>query len=181
MKNLSSLLMDRSISFLQEDMNIKVINSKFEITCPKKTKLKENMAMIGLGGNINSLVCIGSDDILLDKIVEAFLEGEIINDKDLNDIRESVSCEVANIIIGNAITTLAKDSIINITPPIFIYKGKSLFKDKTSKITITTIKTNFGEMLISVIMSKTLLEEEFKFDNFKDKFNKNQNDNIHLK
>ncbi len=154
MKDFLNFLIKRSISYLQEDLNIEVIDSVFEIICPKKMKMKKNTVMIGLGGNINSLISIGSDDLLLDKILESFLEGAPIDNKDIADIRDSLSCEIANIIIGNAISPFANDSIINITPPILIYEESSFFKYKDSKITSVTIKTKFGEMLVVVTMPK---------------------------
>lgn len=162
MKNMLVLLMDRTISFLKEDMGIEVIDEKLEVTCPQKIKLKKNTAMIGLGGDVNSLVSIGTDDELLKKITNNFIDDEEFDIDEIQGINESMCCEIANIIIGNVLKS-TDDTTINITPPILVYEAKSLFKYKNAAITTATIKTNYGEALVSIVMSSELFENELKF------------------
>jgi len=96
-------LIERSISFLQDDLNINVITDKIEVIHTAKIDLKKNTAMIGTGGSIQVLITIGYDDNLLEKIVLAFLEGEEPVEAEKEELYESVSCEFVNIIVGNAL------------------------------------------------------------------------------
>lgn len=156
-------ILSRTISFLNDEMGITVISKNPEISSPKKVELKKNTAMIATGGSVQVLITMGYDDVLLEKLMEAFLEGEEIDEEEIDEIRESVSSEVINIIVGNALTNPIDDTVLNITPPILIYEAKSLFKHKSSKIAAATIKTNFGDMLLSIIGPKESFVNELNF------------------
>lgn len=163
MKDTLEPIMNRTMSFLEEDMGIAVISKAIEILSPKKVELKKNTVMIGTGGSIQVILTIGYDDLLLDKLVEAFLEGEKIDDDEKDEIRESVSCEFLNTVVGNAMTNFAGDGVISITPPVLIYEAKSLFKYKDSKIVTATIKTDFGDMTLAAVGPRELFEKELEF------------------
>ena len=156
-------IVERSITFLKEDLDIEVSSNSVEILSPKKVELKKNTAMIGTGGNVQVLITMGYDDELLDRVVEAFLEGEEVDDDELDEIRESVSCEVVNTIVGNALKNPLDGTTLSITPPILIYEAKSLFKHKDSKIAVATIKTEFGDMLLTTTGPKESFEKELNF------------------
>jgi len=156
-------LIKRAISFTQEKAEIKILDTKVEITCPNKIELKKNTAMLGTGGSIQIIITLGYDNILLDKLVEAFLEGDKVDNGELEEIRESVACEVVNIIVGNALKNPINDTVLSITPPILIYEAKKIFKYRNSKIATAVIMTQYGEMLISAIGPKELFVEELEF------------------
>jgi len=158
-----SPLIQRSISFLKDDLEIDVISENIDIISPKKVKLKKNTAMLGTGGSVQVLITMGYDDKLLDKVVEAFLEGEEAEEDELEEIQESVSCEVVNTIVGNALKNPLDGTTLGITPPILISEAKSLFKQKSSEIAAATIKTKFGEMLLTVVGPKELFSKTLNF------------------
>jgi len=158
-----SPLIQRSITFLKDDLEIDVISENIDIILPKKVRLKKNTAMIGTGGSIQVLITMGYDDKLLNKVVEAFLEGEEIEEEELEEIQESVSCEVINTIVGNALKNPLDGTTLGITPPILISEAKSLFKQKSSQIAAATIQTKFGEMLLTVVGPKELFSKDLNF------------------
>ena len=158
-----SPLIQRSISFLKEDLEIKVISENIVIILPNRIKLKKNTAMLGTGGSIQVLITMGYDDKLLDKVVEAFLEGEEVEEDELEEIQESVSCEVVNTIAGNALKNPLDGTTLGITPPILISEAKSLFKQKSSQIAAATITTEFGDMLLTVVGPKELFSKTLNF------------------
>ncbi len=158
-----SPLVERAMSFLQEDLEIQVLSKKVDIISPKKVKLKKNTAMIGTGGSVQVLVTMGYDDELLSKVVEAFLEGEEVDEEELEEIQESVSCEVVNTIVGNALKNPLDGTTLGITPPILISEAKSLFKQKSSQIAAATIITEFGEMLLTAVGPKEQFSETLNF------------------
>ena len=156
-------LVERSISFLQDDLGINVSSEEIQILAPKKVELKKNTAMIGTGGSVQVLITMGYDDELLEKVVEAFLEGEEIEEDEKDEIRESVSCEFVNTIVGNALKNPLDGTTLSITPPILICEAKSLFKQKSSKIAVAKIQTDFGEMLLTTIGPKETFSKELNF------------------
>ncbi|MFT5661394.1 MAG: CheY-specific phosphatase CheX [Sulfurimonas sp.] len=158
-----SPLVKRSISFLQNDLEINVSSDSTDGVSTKKVNLKKNTAMIGTGGSVQVLVTMGYDDALLDKIIEAFLEGEEIDEDEMDEVKESVSCEVINTIVGNALKNPLDDTALSITPPILIYEATSLFKQKSSQIVTATIKTEFGEMLVTVVGPKASYSKTLNF------------------
>lgn len=156
-------LVQRAMSFLQDELGINVETDNIELLSPQKVELKKNTAMIGTGGSIQVLITIGYDDALLGKIVEAFLEGEELDEDEKDEIHESVSCEFVNTIVGNALKNPLDGTTLSITPPILIHEAKSLFKHKTSKIAVATIQTEFGEMLLTTIGPKETFAKELNF------------------
>ena len=158
-----SPLIQRSVSFLKEDLEISIISENIDIISPNRIKLKKNTAMIGTGGSVQVLITMGYDDKLLDKVVEAFLEGEEIQDDELEEIQESVSCEVVNTIVGNALKNPLDGTTLGITPPILISEAKSLFKQKSSHIAAATITTEFGDMLLTAVGPKELFSQTLHF------------------
>jgi chemotaxis protein CheX len=156
-------LVERSISFLRDDLGIDVSADPIDIRSPKKVELKKNTAMIGTGGSLQVLITMGYDDELLDKVVEAFLEGEEIDDEEMEEIKESVSCEVVNTVVGNALKNPLDGTTLGITPPILIYEAKSLFRQKRSQIATAIIKTEFGEMLLTAVGPKETFSKTLNF------------------
>jgi len=153
----------RAIGFLKNDLGIAVKSEDVSIVSSLKLELKKNTAMIGTGGSIQVLITMGYDDVLLDKIVEAFLEGEEVEEEELEEIRESVSCEMINTIVGNALQNPLDGTTLGITPPILIYEAKSLFRQKKSQIATAIIETAFGEMLLTVVGPKESFTQRLNF------------------
>jgi chemotaxis protein CheX len=156
-------LSERAVSFLREDMSIEPQSGDIEISYPKRIELKKNTAMIGTGGSVKVIIAMGYDEPLLDKVVNRFLDGEEINPNEIDEIRESVSCEVVNIIVGNALINPVDNTTLSITPPVHIYEAKSLVQHKDSKIATAKVLTKFGDMLITVIGPRELFLEELDF------------------
>jgi len=155
-------ILDRLKSFLQDDMNIVVINDESKIINSEHITLKENTVLIGTGGSVQLLVTMGFDSEVLDKLVEEFSYGEVYEGEELIEIQESVACEVSNTIIGNAIKNPVDSSIINITPPILIHEAKSLAKHKNSLILECKIMTVIGEIQLTAIGPRDLFSDKLK-------------------
>lgn len=153
-------ILDRLKSFLEDDMNIAVVENNSEIIDSEHLTLKENTVLIGTGGSVQLFVAMGFDKNVLNKLVEEFCYGEVYEGSELIEIQESVACEVCNTIVGNAISNPVDDSIINITPPILIHEAKSLAKYKDSIILETKINTVMGEIQLTAIGPKDIFSEK---------------------
>ena len=154
---LDSLILQSKL-FLTEDMDIEIENI---VQDNKSTalNLKSHTAMIGIGGELNMMVVISFETSMLNKLVEVFLQGEALAPEEEEEIKESVTGEVINTLIGLAIPTFPKRGKgVTITPPISISDASNIKKNKDSKILTANIKTYYGEFSISVIIAKDVLK-----------------------
>jgi len=156
-------IINRAKSFLQDDMNIAVINDESKIVDSEHVTLKKNTVLIGTGGSVQVIITLGFDNEVLDKLVEEFCYGEAYEGDELIEMQESVACETSNIIIGNALKNPVDDTLINITPPILIHEAKSLAKYKNSMILESKINTIAGEVQLTAIGPKELFSDKIDF------------------
>jgi CheY-specific phosphatase CheX len=148
---LDSLILQIKL-LLQEDMCLEIINVETRKVEYKALELKEYTSMIGVGGKISLITVISFDSTLLNKLVTIFMDDEEVDDSDINEIRESVTGEVINTIIGLALPTFPhRGKGITITPPVIINEISILKKLTNSKIVSANIITNFGAVSISAI------------------------------
>ena len=155
-------IIKRVKTYLEEELNIDVFNTS-EITCPKNIHLKKNTVMIGTTGSIKLIISLGFDEKLLNIIVEKFLGEDNITDYTLEEVRDSVACEVTNTIIGNAIDNPVDESDIYITPPVLVCSGKTLNKEKNSKFAFITFITKYGEIELTAVGPKEQFENKLEF------------------
>ena len=140
--------------FLSEDMEMEIISVDIENESIDKLILKDYTSMIGTGGKLNIMVIISYEEKLLNKLVELFMEGEEVEEDEREEIIDSVSGETINTIIGLAIPTFpGRGKGVTITPPITISDASNMKKYKNSKILSAVVKTEFGTLSISAIVS----------------------------
>lgn len=155
-------IIKRVKTYLEDELGIDVFNTS-DITCPDNIHIKKNTVMIGTTGSIKLIITLGFDDVLLNKLFEIFIGDDDIEDSDLEEVRNSVACEVTNTIIGNAIDNPIDNSDIYITPPVLIYEAKTLKKSKDSKFVFVTFITKYGEIELTAVGPKEQFENELDF------------------
>jgi len=138
--------------FLQEDMSVDIINITVEEKDYPKLVLKDYTSMIGTGGKLTVMIVISYQKSMLDKLVELYMDGEEIDPDEEFEIKDSVSGEVINTIMGLALPTFpSRGKGVTITPPITINDAANIVKHKNSKIVSALIETKFGEFSISAV------------------------------
>jgi len=148
---LDSLILQTKL-FLQEDMNIEILDVSTNELDSNQLNLLEHTSMIGVGGTLNLMAVISFDDSISKTLVNLFMDGEEIDPEEEEEIIESVTGETINTILGLALPTFPnRGKGVTITPPISINKTSSLKKHKNSKILTATIKTKNGTLSISAI------------------------------
>lgn len=148
---LDSLILQTKL-LLQEDMKLEILDVETTKSDYEVLTLKEFTSMIGVGGKISLMTVISFDSALLNKLVSIFMDGEEVSDDEIDEIRESVTGEVINTIIGLALPTFPnRGKGVTITPPITINEASVLKKHKNSKIVSAKVTTNFGTVSISAI------------------------------
>ena len=155
-------LLNRTISFLRDDLNIKVINENFDILSSKTIELNVNSAVIGTNGTIKNNIAISYDEKLLNKITELFFESESSDDEKIESVAQNVSAEVLNIIVGNALSNPLDNSVLSITPPLLVKEKRILTEHENSEVAMAILKTEFGNMILYVFGPKELFQYEFK-------------------
>ncbi len=146
-----SPIVNRVTTYLQSDMNININKkAKFSYTHIEKVAVKQFTSYIHISGLVEVSVCMSYDLFLLDKILEEFNHGETIAKEELSDYRESVSMEVLNIIVGNALFNPYDKSILEITSPVITVFDELCSHDMNEKIAHVIVDTEFGEMQILV-------------------------------
>ncbi len=145
--------------FLSEDMDINIENVDIEDQSPDKLILKDYTSMVGTGGKLNSMVIISFENHLLDKLVELFMDGEEVEEEELEEIKDSVSGETINTIIGLALPTFPnRGKGVTITPPITINDASNIKKYKNAKIISANITTEFGALSISAMGPEDMIK-----------------------
>ena len=148
---LDSLILQTKL-LLQEDMKLEILDVETTKSEYDVLSLKEFTSMIGVGGKISLMTVISFDAELLNKLISIFMDGEEVPEDEIDEIRESVTGEVINTIIGLALPTFPnRGKGVTITPPITINEASVLKKHKNSRIVSANVTTNFGTVSISAI------------------------------
>lgn len=146
---------ERTMDFLSKDMNIELIKNSFEILHPNKTELCCYTAMIGIGGSANLMFTMSFENDILEALTKTFVYGDI-SEEEFEPLKESVVCEAANTVLGNAIPNFPGGGTgITITPPVMIEQGKTISKSGSSKISVATIETKNGLITMAIIGKDT--------------------------
>lgn len=148
---LDSLILQAKL-FLQEDMGMEIKDVTTFNSEEEKLTLKDYTSMIGAGGELNILVIISYEDKMLNQLVNLFMDGEEVSAEEAQEIKDSVSGEVINTIIGLALPTFPnRGKGVTITPPITVNDASNITKHKNSKIVSVNIATNYGEVSLSAV------------------------------
>ncbi len=146
-----SPVINRVTSFLQSDMGFNLNRQAiFTYTTMQKVGLKKFTSYIHISGLVEVSVCMSFDQFLLDKLLEELNHGHKVFQEELLEYRQSVSMEVLNIIIGNALFNPYDHSILKITSPYIIEHDELMTEGANEKIAHVIIDTEYGEMQVLV-------------------------------
>ncbi|WP_295055527.1 chemotaxis protein CheX [Sulfuricurvum sp.] len=152
LKAVLSAIVYRVELFMKNEMKI---DSEFdgEYRSVEKIELKKYTTTIGIGGSLNLLFYVTYNELLLDNLTRAFAYGDIEQSEFLI-LRESAAGEIANMIIGHAVTDFPnRGKGVTITPPVTIEDAKSILKTNGTGIMTALLSTPYGNMELNVIGS----------------------------
>lgn len=150
LKSLLLPLRDRSAAYLESELDIASKVEEIGGRILKESYSIKNSSLLATTGAIEVYVAMGYDGDLFEEIVKVFLQGDDVGAEELIEIKESISCELINIIVGNAIKNPLDSRSLNITPPLYIDDMSSIFKDKNSNVLTTKIETKYGNIYIAI-------------------------------
>ncbi len=146
-----SPVVNRTTTYLQSDMKVNIKNeATFSYALIDEIKIKDYCSYIHISGLVDVSVCISYDKFLLDKLLNEFNQGHPIKDSEVVEYRESISREVINIIVGNALFNPYDKTVLEITTPYIIEHDELITHDLHQKIAQVLIDTEYGEMQILV-------------------------------
>lgn len=152
LKAVLSAIVYRVELFMKNEM---MIETEFdgEYRSVEKIELKKYTTTIGIGGSLNLLFYVTYNELLLDNLTRAFAYGDIEQSEFLI-LRESAAGEIANMIIGHAVTDFPnRGKGVTITPPVTIEDAKSILKTNGTGIMTAFLSTPYGNMELNVIGS----------------------------
>jgi chemotaxis protein CheX len=137
--------------FLIHEMKIETV-VEGEYRSGDKFFLKKYTTMIGVGGTLNLLFYVTYDESLLDHLTYKFAYGHVL-DHEFQALRESAAGEIANTVIGHAISDFPdKGKGVAITPPVTIEDAKCINTHATQMLTVL-VSTPYGNIELNVIGS----------------------------
>jgi len=146
-----SPVVNRATTYLQSDMKINIKNKAlFSYKLINEIKIKDFCSYIHISGLVDVSVCISYNKFLLDQLLNAFNHGHPVKKSEMLQYRESISKEVINIIIGNALFNPYDKTVLNITTPCIIEYDELVMHDLHQKVAQVIIDTEYGEMQILV-------------------------------
>ncbi len=117
--------------------------------------VSDMVIMIGVVGEIRGQICLELTTETAEKIVSGMMDG--IPVVTMDDIGISAVAELGNMIMGNACTMFAKNSVnIDITPPSVLIGDQIRISNKVATIVIPLIITNYGNININVTAEEVL-------------------------
>ncbi len=138
--------------FMNDEMAIKTTFDG-EYRSVEKIELKKYTTTIGIGGTLNLLFYVTYNEALLDSLTRAFAYGQI-DESEFQELRESTAGEIANMIIGHAVSDFPnRGKGVTITPPVTIEDAKSILKTNGTGIISAWLSTPHGKMELNVIGS----------------------------
>ncbi|HEX5670106.1 MAG TPA: ATP-binding protein, partial [Sulfuricurvum sp.] len=141
----------RTRAFLSEDIGLNLLSKDFQIVSTHILTPYPYMVQIKISGSINYLFIMGFESKMLEEIGRFFIV-DAQGDTAYEFMKEQVACEVANTVLGNAITHFSnKGAGVTIMPPSMIGTGNVLLKRSHENICTTEIKTSSGLITLAFI------------------------------
>lgn len=146
----------RARSFLSDDMEIELLENDFEISKPNILPSYPYAVKIRISGAVNALFIMGFEAHALEEVSKFFVV-DAQGDAAYEFMKEHVACEVANTVLGNAITNFPNKGVgVSITPPFMIGLGNPLFKNAHTNLCTTEIKTSGGAIMLALLAENTI-------------------------
>jgi chemotaxis protein CheX len=156
---------EQTVIFLVNEMKIELLSKDFEMIFPEEFESRHYTAIIVVGGKVNFMFIMSFENKLIDVLIKKFIYGDMY-DKEIEEIRAGIACEVANTVIGMSIPNFPdKGAGITITPPNIIEDKKLIEKNSASLMNVVGIKTSVGNILIGIILSEEVASLKEGMDN----------------
>ena len=141
----------RSCSFLNEDMGFECVSKEFDILTVSKLPAYPYMVEIKISGSVNYKFIMSFEANALEEVAKFFIV-DAHGEGAYEFMKEQVACEVANTVLGNAITQFPnKGEGVVITPPYMIGINNAQIKNKGATICMTQIKTASGIVMLALL------------------------------
>lgn len=155
---LTDAFLARSEEYLHNDLDIEG-ESDIHLYSDKNYFTFYNCSRIDTTGSLEVSIIMGFEKNLFNEIMTIMLQGEAVAEEEIEELTMSISCEITNIIVGNAINNPIDASMLNISPPMYMSKVEQTVDDST---VAGHVETAYGSMLVMVTkkLSHTITSKE---------------------
>lgn len=159
-KRLMDAVTDRTISFLNQEVDLQISKKTFDLENHLYMKLKSLSSLISIGGKFNAYIVFSFDEELIFQIFKKYTNGlDLPLEDEATDIEETAG-EMLNIIIGNTLTLFQdKGEAIYFSPPIVISEAKRIVRCNEAKFFQSSLDTSYGTMSIFLVGPKELFDD----------------------
>jgi CheY-specific phosphatase CheX len=150
-------IVNRTVSFFEEEVQIKVINANYKFHEENYIDLKRLTSIISVNDYLKMTVAFNYDASLLHEIFIRYTKNIILKEGETQFYIEEVAKDLINNIIGNVLSRFGQPGVVfEISTPIIVKGEKYVANFKYIKLYTTKIKTELGEMSIFCILPGTL-------------------------
>jgi CheY-specific phosphatase CheX len=154
-------IVNRTVSFFEEEVQIKVINANYEFHEENYIDLKRLTSIISVNDYLKMTVAFNYDASLLHEIFIRYTKNIILKEGETQFYIEEVAKDLINNIIGNVLSGFGQPGVVfGISTPIIVRGTEYVCKFKDIKVYTTNIKTELGEMSIFCILPGTLFLDQ---------------------
>ncbi len=163
-KRLIDVITDKTISFLDKEASLKVIDKKFKVNDMPYMDLENISSLISIGGDFNAYIVFSFDKDLIFQIFKKYTKGlDLVPEEQEADIEETAG-EMLNIIIGNTLTLFQSNGkAIHFSPPIIIPEAKRIIRYHKAKFFQSALNTDYGTMRIFLVGPKELFNDALDY------------------
>ncbi len=155
-KRLMDVISKRTISFLDDEMNIQVDRQDIKLLSNNRLELAYLTALVTVDSAPHIFVIFSYEKELMDRIFEAYTEElDILEEERVEYIAETAG-DVLNIIVGNSIPECHDGDAISLSPPIVISSAESIAKSRNVKFFVNDLHTVYGNMRIFCVCPNEL-------------------------
>ncbi len=142
---LMGALLERTVSFLGEELNASVLKTVASQTVASDPELRDMTAIVGIGGRLNVLVALSFDKAFAGTMYARMSEGLDIAPDEESLYRRDAAADLVNEIVGNCAAAFADvDEAIELSPPIILEGGRNIRIPKNAEYRGMCVKTDIG-------------------------------------
>ena len=150
-KHILDVIVKVAKQFLHDEIDVVTRDEQQFIQSSPDFSLKPFSVMMSVSGCFSLNILFSFDERLIEQVYKVYCsELDLDESEHLEHIDETAS-DMINIVIGNSTQSLAEDgTTVNISVPIVI-KDANLMPEKEVQVLISTLFTNYGDMMITAM------------------------------
>ena len=158
--HLVEVVAKRSMTFLQEEIDLDVSNQEIKLEDVHKLELKYLTSLMSIEGPLKVYLAFSFEQDLLERVFQVYSEDIEIEEDEVDMYLEETAGDVINIILGNATADLSNEGpAIYLSPPVIITEAKNIVRHRGAQFITTDLVTDYGNLSVYCVGPKDLFDE----------------------